>query len=167
MKTAFTIKSSAFVEGEQIPQKYTGESKDISPPLEWSGVPQGTLEFALICEDPDAPRPEPWVHWLIYKLKRATTRLPEGIEPKKIIEIPVSADQGLNSFDKIGYNGPMPPPGHGWHRYFFRLYALDAPLGIHSAATKDELFRAMEGHIIQHTETFGRYKRESSHKRVA
>lgn len=163
----FLLKSSALADGQEIPRQYTGEGKDISPPLEWSGVPINTQEFALICEDPDAPRPEPWVHWLIYQIPHGVTTLPEGIPQKQKLEHPVSALQGINSFDKIGYNGPMPPPGHGWHRYFFKLFALDVSLKLHPAAKKEELLKAMEGHIVGKTQIFGRFKRESQARKVS
>ena len=125
------VSSSAFGQGKTIPKKYTGEGEDVSPPLEWSDVPAGTKEFALICDDPDAPRTDPWVHWVIYKIPADAKGLPEGIERKPRPKTPAGAMQGQNSWpqgDNIGYRGPMPPPGHGVHHYYFKLFALDSEL---------------------------------------
>lgn len=153
------LKSPAFSEGEPIPKVYTGEGKDISPALEMSGVPPQAKQFALICDDPDAPTPEPWVHWILYKIPPTLTRLPEAIPPKERLETP-SVFQGKTSWpDRIGYGGPMPPPGHGWHRYFFKLYALDSELGLGPGATKAEILQAMKGHILSETALMGKYKR--------
>ena len=126
------ITSSAFAEGQQIPKKYTGEGQDVSPPLAWSDLPAGTKELVLICDDPDAPTDEPWVHWVIYKIPADVAGLPEGIARLPRLKNPAGALQGQNSWPKgqnnIGYRGPMPPPGHGVHHYHFKLYALEAKL---------------------------------------
>ena len=125
------VTSTAFAEGQPIPKKYTGEGTDVSPPLAWSGVPATAKELALVCDDPDAPRAEPWVHWVIYKIPVDAKGLPEGVSQKAKPKEPAGAVQGKNSWDEgenTGYRGPMPPPGHGVHHYHFKLYALDAPL---------------------------------------
>ncbi len=155
-----TIESAAFQANEKIPKKYTGEGADVSPPLTWSGAPAGTRELALLCDDPDAPRPEPWVHWVLYGLPAGTTALPENIEKKEQPAQPAGARQGKNSWSKIGYGGPMPPPGHGLHHYHFRLYALDANLSLPPGITKEELLKRMHGHILAEGELIGTYERK-------
>ena len=125
------ITSSAFAQGHPIPKKYTGEGDDVSPPLSWSEIPEGTKELVLICDDPDAPTAEPWVHWVIYKIPADAKGLPEGVPRKPRLKEPPGAVQGKNSWpasEAIGYRGPMPPPGHGVHHYYFKLYALGRPI---------------------------------------
>ena len=138
---AFKLTSSAFKAGAAIPRKFTGEGADVSSPLAWDGVPDGTRQFALICDDPDAPTPKPWVHWVIYGIAADVRAVPEGITNEPELRDPIAARQGKNSWDAgvtIGYRGPMPPPGHGTHHYHFKLYALDKPLDLAPAATKDD-----------------------------
>ncbi len=154
-----TIQSTAFEPGQPIPKKYSGEGQDVSPPLKWSGVPKEAQELVLICDDPDAPRPEPWVHWVIYGMAPTTTELPEGIAKQPRIKEPVAAAQGANSWNKPGYGGPMPPPGHGVHHYHFKLYALDTALKLEPGQTKDDLLKRMKGHILAEGELIGTYKR--------
>ena len=156
-----TIKltSTAFAEGQPIPQKYTGEGADVSPPLSWSALPQGTKELALICDDPDAPGGT-WVHWIVYKIPAAATGLPEdvggaeGRQPELLGMV-----EGKNSFDETGYGGPMPPPGNGRHRYFFRLYALDSELALEPGLDKVAILEAIVGHIVAEGELMGTYER--------
>ena len=152
---AFELRSPAFKQGEDIPKKYTCEGEDISPALKWTGAPEGTKSFALINDDPDAPVGI-WVHWVIYDLPADSTGLKEGISKE-----PMLADrskQGLTDFGALGYGGPCPPPGKP-HRYFFKLYALDVMLNLNPGATKKQLLKAMEGHILSETQLFGTYKR--------
>ncbi|NMC20282.1 MAG: YbhB/YbcL family Raf kinase inhibitor-like protein [Thermogutta sp.] len=159
---AFTLTSPAFENGKPIPKKYTGEGADVSPPLEWKDVPEGTRELALICEDPDAPTKEPWVHWVIYKIPPQATSLPENVPKTSRLSKPEGALQGRNSWPSgqtIGYRGPMPPPGHGRHRYYFRLYALDAKLVIEPGVTKSVLWTNMKDHIVGQAELMGTYER--------
>jgi Raf kinase inhibitor-like YbhB/YbcL family protein len=153
------LQSTAFEPNGEIPMRHTGEGDDISPPLLWSGAPAGTQEFALICEDPDAPSPEPWIHWVAYHIPARITHLPEGIHRQDKLDIPIKITQGVNSFKKIGFNGPMPPQGHGWHRYFFHIYALDLQLQLSPRATQKDLLKAIKGHILAETHTMGRYRR--------
>ena len=156
------VTSNGFTEGEPIPKKYTGEGVDVSPPLVWTAVPEGTRELALICDDPDAPRAEPWVHWVIYKIPSGTVSLPEGIPQDAKLSEPPGTLQGKNSWphgENLGYRGPMPPPGHGTHRYFFKLYALDTQLNIEPGADKDALIAAMSGHVIGEGQLMGTYER--------
>ncbi|MHC4985261.1 MAG: YbhB/YbcL family Raf kinase inhibitor-like protein [Planctomycetota bacterium] len=157
---AMTITSTAFENGQPIPTKYTGEGDDVSPPLAWSGLPDGAQQLALICDDPDAPTDQPWVHWVIYGLPPTTTALPEGVPPTETVEDP-PATQGVNGWpgDVIGYKGPMPPPGHGVHHYHFKLYALDAALELEAGLTKAELLEAMDGHVLATGELIGTYER--------
>lgn len=160
-----TIKltSPAFAEGAAIPKKYTGEGEDVSPPLEWTGLPEGTKELALVCDDPDAPRKEPWVHWVIYKIPPDTKGLAEGVPRTARPKHPAGALQGKNSWpdgENLGYRGPMPPKGHGPHRYFFTLYALDHVLDAEPGLTKEELIRKMSGHVLGIGRCMGTYERK-------
>ncbi len=164
---SLSLKSSAFKNGDFIPRRYTGEGEDVSPPLTWSHVPEGTHEFVLICEDPDAPGEEPFVHWIVYNLSPNSTLIPEGLTAKPRVEAPIRADQGVNSFGNIGYGGPMPPEGHGKHRYFFKLYALDTELGVPPGASKAEVLRAMSNHVIAEATLVGTYERMAQKRRAA
>jgi Raf kinase inhibitor-like YbhB/YbcL family protein len=154
-----TVRSTAFEAGARIDRRYTGEGADSSPGLTWSGAPSGTAEFALIMDDPDAPQAEPWVHWVLYKIPPGTTALPEGIAKTEQVSDPAGALQGKNSFGKIGYNGPMPPPGHGTHHYHFRVYALDQALSAAAGLTKAKLLDALRGHILAEGDLVGTYSR--------
>jgi Raf kinase inhibitor-like YbhB/YbcL family protein len=159
---SLTLRSEAFEHDQPIPRKYTGEGIDVSPPLAWDHVPEKTCEFALICDDPDAPTSEPWVHWVIYHLPASLRSLPENIATEARLNDPKGAMQGLNSWSsgrKIGYRGPLPPPGHGVHHYQFRLYALDAPLTLEPKADKAALLKAMTGHVIEDALLIGTYER--------
>jgi Raf kinase inhibitor-like YbhB/YbcL family protein len=146
------IASTAFEPHRPIPKTYTGEGPDISPPLAWSGVPEPTKELALICDDPDAPTPEPWVHWILYKLSPTRTGLRESDNGGGV--------EGKNSFEKIGYGGPLPPRGDGMHHYHFKLYALDQPLTVGAGLSKDQLLAAMKGHVLAQGELIGTYERK-------
>ncbi len=152
-----TIKltSPAFKEGESIPSKFTCEGSDVSPPLEWTDLPEGAKSLALICDDPDAPMGT-WVHWVLYGLSPDTTNLPEAVPADEAIE--GGAKQGKNGFKRIGYGGPCPPPGKP-HRYFFKLYALDAELDLKPGASKKDLKKAMKGRILDQGQLMGRYQR--------
>ena len=148
------IKSPAFVPGGKIPGKYTCDGMDISPPLTWTSGPEGTKTFALICDDPDAPMGT-WVHWVLFNLPADITEFRENVPPER--ELESGAKQGMNDFRKIGYGGPCPPGGV--HRYFFKLYALDTEINLEAGATKAELLKAMEGHILAEGQIIGRYER--------
>ncbi len=154
-----TVQSSAFPHNGTIPRKYTEDGDNISPPLTWSGLPQGVRELALIVDDPDAPRPQPWVHWVIYKIAANVGGLRENIPPKQKLLMPDDAVQGMNSWNRIGYGGPAPPKGHGVHHYHFKLYALDASVKLDPGATKEALLSAMQGHVIAEGELIGTYQR--------
>lgn len=155
-----TITSAAFKAGTPIPKTHTGEGQDTSPPLEWSGVPKEAKQLALICDDPDAPRAEPWVHWVIYGLPPEAKGLPQAVPTDETLREPAGARQGTNDFGKSGYGGPMPPRGHGTHHYHFKLYALDAPLDLKPGLTKRKLLDAMQGHSLAQGELIGTYERK-------
>jgi len=155
---AWTLKSPAFADGSRIPVKHTGEGDDRSPPLEWTDPPEGTKAFALICDDPDAPRGT-WDHWLLWNLPGALRQLPEGVPATEALPDLGGAVQGSNSWPKIGYGGPMPPPGHGTHHYHFVLYALDAALDLEPGAAKAALQEAMKGCVLAESRLMGTYSR--------
>ncbi len=147
---AFRLTSSAFGHDGKLPLRYTVSGDDASPPLEWSGAPEGTKEFVLICEDPDADAGV-ITHWIVYGLLPDTAGLPEGVPRNVIVDEPVELCQGLNEFDESGYTGPLPPEDRGPHRYFFRLYALDTELDIPPGVMRADLRRAARDHIIGET----------------
>lgn len=153
------MSSSAFAADHGIPTKYAQEGHNVSPPLSWKGLPAGTQELALIVEDPDAPKPEPVVHWVIYKIPVQVSQLLEDIPHEEQLELPPSAVQGQNSKNEIGYMGPAPPKGHGTHHYHFRLYALDQPLHVEAGLDNKSLKAAMSGHILQQADFVGTYER--------
>ena len=147
------ITSTAFVEGESIPVKYTCDGEDVSPPLRISGIPEGTRSLALIADDPDAPRGT-WVHWVVHGIPPETTDLPEDYAAG----LPGGAGHGSNDFRDRGYGGPCPPGGSA-HRYFFKVYALDKKVGLKPAAAKADLLREMEGGILGRGQLMGTYQR--------
>jgi Raf kinase inhibitor-like YbhB/YbcL family protein len=151
----FMVNSSAFGPGAALPKKFSCEGADASPTLEWSGSPAKTVSFALIADDPDAPAGT-WVHWVLWNLPADARSLAEGVP--RLEQLDDGARQGRNDFSKIGYNGPCPPPGKT-HRYFFRLYALDAKLDLAPGATRQELDAAMQGHILAKAEYMGTFRR--------
>jgi Raf kinase inhibitor-like YbhB/YbcL family protein len=156
-KVSINLTSSAFAEGAPIPEEYTCQGKDKSPPLKWSGVPSEAKSLALIMDDPDAPMGT-WVHWVLYDLASSMTELPLGLSAKEHIAAG-SGKEGLNDFKRLGYGGPCPPPGKP-HRYFFKLYALDATLDLKPGAKKKDLEHAMEKHILGQGQLIGTYKRK-------
>lgn len=153
-KMEFKLTSTAFPEGQAIPRQYTCDGVNVSPPLEWSGAPPGVKSFALICDDPDAPAGT-WVHWVLYNLPGDRIGLVENVPTTE--SVPGGGLQGTNDFKNIGYGGPCPPSGT--HRYFFKLYALDAELSLKAGATKADVEKAMSGHIVGQAQLMGTYKR--------
>ena len=143
------LRSDAFSDGESIPTKYTCEGEDVSPPLAWSGVPEDTVSLALICDDPDAPSGT-FTHWVAWAIDPGAGGLAEGEGAPR---------EGSNGFGNDGYGGPCPPPGHGTHRYFFRLYALDAEPSLEEGADKERLERAIETQKLAEAELVGTYER--------
>ncbi len=156
---AFSLTSIAFQNEQTIPKKFTCDGEDISPALQWREAPAGTKSFALVMDDPDAP-PGTWVHWLIYDLPATTVSLAEGIAKKEAG--PAGSKQGLgwgvDTFSRVGYYGPCPPPGKP-HRYYFKLYALDTSLDLPPKMTKPQLEAKMKGHILGQAMLMGRYGR--------
>jgi len=148
----FELTSSAFAPGEAIPARYTCQGDDISPPVQWSNQPPGTQTFVLFVDDPDGGD---WVHWSLYNLPANATSLPEALPSDP--ELPDGSRQGQNSWGKLGYGGPCPPSGT--HHYVFTLYALDAPLDLEVGATKETLFKAMQGHLLAQTQMVGLYSK--------
>lgn len=149
------LTSPAFAEGQSIPIDHTCDDDNVSPPLHWEAAPIRTKSFAVICDDPDAPAGT-WVHWVLYNVAASTSALPEGLPTTETL--PGGARQGLNDFSRPGYGGPCPPPGKP-HRYFFKLYALDAELVLNPRPTKADLLRAMQGHLLAEASLMGTYQR--------
>jgi Raf kinase inhibitor-like YbhB/YbcL family protein len=149
------LRSTAFSHNAVIPREHTCDDKDVAPPLEWTGAPNGVKSYALIVDDPDAPDPKApkrtYVHWVLYDIPVSVTSLPLGGKT------PPGARDGRNDWSKTGYGGPCPPIGR--HRYFFKLYALDTLLGDLKPPTKAQLEKAMEGHILEKTELIGTYEK--------
>jgi Raf kinase inhibitor-like YbhB/YbcL family protein len=143
------LSSEAFGPGEQIPRRHACDGEDVSPPLTWSGLPEGTRGLALICDDPDAPSGT-FTHWVAWGLDPGSEGLAEGEG---------APAEGRGDFGVPGYRGPCPPPGHGPHRYFFRLFALDAMPEVEPGADRDALERAIEGHVLETAELVGTYER--------
>ena len=147
------IRSPAFGNLENIPKKYTSDGENISPPLEWINIPEGTKEFVLLCFDPDAPVPNGFTHWVVYGISPQVTGIQEGEKNGNFIE-------GTNSAGQIGYTGPAPPPGHGPHHYYFWLYALDAPLDLKQGLTREQLLNVITDHIIVQSRLVGIYEKK-------
>ena len=151
------ISSPAFAPGEIIPRKFTCDGDNLSPLLHFSGIPPKTESLALICDDPDAPRGT-WVHWVVFNLPPNTAELPEGVKIGTEKSL-AGATEGVNDFGKTRYGGPCPPPGPA-HRYFFKIYALDCRINLDRRATKTDVEKAMQGHILAAGELMGKYKRQ-------
>jgi len=149
------LTSPAFTPGETIPRDYTADGRNASPPLKWSDPPADAKSFALLCEDPDAPRGT-FVHWVAANLPSESRDLSEGV-PKEA-SLPNGTVQGVNGFGKVGFGGPAPPPGKP-HHYHFKLYALDAPLDLKGEVTATDLKSAMHGHVLAESELVGLYQR--------
>jgi len=144
-----SLSSHAFAHGEPIPERHSGDGEDVSPPLSWSEVPEGAETLALIVDDPDAPSGT-FVHWLAWGIDPGQGRLEEG---------EAAPAEGAGGFGDTGYRGPAPPPGHGPHRYFFRLYALDFVPDLEPGASRERLQAAIDGHVLESTELVGTYER--------
>ncbi len=154
MNAQMKITSVAFGPGADIPKRYTCDGEDVSPPLAWTGVPANTKSLALICDDPDAPMGT-WVHWVLFNLPASAKGLPEAVPAKPAID--KGGQQGINDFRKTGYGGPCPPSGT--HRYFFKLYALDSEPNLGPSTTKQQLLKAIEGHVLAEAQVMGKYRR--------
>jgi Raf kinase inhibitor-like YbhB/YbcL family protein len=152
LENPMKLRTSAFGNGDPIPAKYSRDGDDMSPPLSWEEPPEETTEFALICDDPDAPQDEPWVHWLVYCIPGDRRNLPEGTAG--------GGFEGQNSWGDAAYGGPQPPRGDAPHHYHFKLFALDDTLSLGLGATRHDLQEAMEGHILDTAETVGTFQRQ-------
>jgi Raf kinase inhibitor-like YbhB/YbcL family protein len=155
---ALTLTSPDFEPNTEIPSRFTCEGEDLSPALAWTGTPEAARSLALIVDDPDAPDPRApkltWVHWVLYNLPPAASGLPQAVRPR---DLPPGTREGLNDWKRTGYGGPCPPIGR--HRYFFKLYALDAELPDLGRPTKAKLEAAMEGHVLAKAELVGTYQK--------
>lgn len=156
---ALAIQSKAFSNNGKIPETYTCESKDISPELSWSGIPEGAKSLVLIVDDPDAPDPAApkmtYVHWVLYNLPPESTGLAENVSKS---DLPSGTLEGINDWKKPGYGGPCPPIGS--HRYYFKLYALDTKLPNLSPGTKSQVEEAMKGHVLEQATLMGTYQKQ-------
>lgn len=150
----FRIQSPAFDHESGIPALFTCDGPNISPPLSWRGMPPDTKSLALIVDDPDAPRGD-WVHWVVFNIPPKISNLDQDHR-----NLPSGSVQGVNDFGRREYGGPCPPGGE--HRYFFKLYALDAVMDLKPGASKTDLLAAMDGHILSKAELVGRYQRRLS-----
>jgi len=156
VKTAtLVVASPAFKEGELMPKEFTADGENVSPPLAWSNVPDDAKSIALVCEDPDAPRGT-FVHWVIFNIDPKASGLPRAVPTAAMLQ--GGAQQGRNDFGKVGYGGPAPPAGPA-HRYYFKVYALDAPLALESGAKKEDLLSEIEGHVLAEGQVMARYGR--------
>lgn len=148
------LTSTAFTDGERIPTRHTGESDDVSPPLAWTGSPEGTRAYALICHDPDAPLIKPgaygYVHWVLYNIPASVSELPQGVSAYTV---------GVNDFGTTRYGGPMPPEGHGTHRYFFCLFASSSPAALPEGLSLWQLLEAIEPDVLGMNRLMGTYSR--------
>jgi Raf kinase inhibitor-like YbhB/YbcL family protein len=152
---SMTLSSSAFAHEGNIPLRYTCDGADLSPPLAFGGVPAGAKSLVLVCDDPDASAGV-WDHWVLFNLSPGTPGLPEGLP--EAATYPDGSLAGKNSWGRTGYGGPCPPKGT--HRYFFTLYALDAPLDLAPGVAKKDVLRAAKGHILASATLMGRYARK-------
>lgn len=143
------ISSPAFGTHGRIPERHSGDGEDVSPPLEWSGAPEGTRSFAIVAHDPDAPLVEGFTHWIAYGIPGEATGLPEDAQDLL---------HGKNSLGKEGYNGPAPPPGHGVHHYYFWVYALDDDIDLEPGLERRVLLELIEDHVIEQARVIGTYE---------
>jgi hypothetical protein len=155
LKRDMKLMSKAFADGALIPEKYGCDGENVSPPLNWEGVPDKARTLALFVADPDTPDGR-FTQWVLFNLPASMRELPENVAPEK--QVLGSAGQGTNSFKKIGYGGPCPPSGA--HRYFFKLYALDGELALDEHATREDLLNAMQGHILAQGSLSGKYEKK-------
>jgi Raf kinase inhibitor-like YbhB/YbcL family protein len=152
---ALTVSSTAFKEGQPIPEEYTDYGKGKSIPLSWSNLPPGTRSVAIVMDDPDAKTARPFVHWVIYNIPAGTTSLEAGLPTKPRLDAPKGALQGANSKSSTGYFGPRPPKGDPPHHYHIKVYALDQELKIEPGSEEDTLIKATSGHILGEGELTG------------
>jgi Raf kinase inhibitor-like YbhB/YbcL family protein len=151
-----SVASSSFEPDGPISPRHAGED-GVAPELRWGGVPRDAQDIVILCEDPDAPYPKPYVHWVAYGISPASSSLPEGLAKDATLD--GGARQGKNSAGGQGYTGPQPPRGHGVHHYHFQVFALDRPLGLGPGADRDMLVDAMHGHVLASGAVVGTYER--------
>lgn len=151
-----SIEVTGIRQDEEVPREFTCDGTNQSPEMKIRGIPADAKSIVLIMEDPDAPVGL-FVHWVLYNIGPGTTVIKSGME--KSINTSEGFVQGKNDFDRIGYDGPCPPKGHGYHRYFFKLYALDSKIEIAEPVTRDKVLKAIDGKILEQTEIMGKYKR--------
>jgi len=149
--SAMVLVSASFAAGETIPTRYSLYGENLTPDLTWDKVPEGTRSFALICRDPDAPGGT-FVHWILFNIPENVRVLPEGLGRESAL--PFGGTQGMNSFQRVGYDGPKPPSGT--HRYYFDLYALDVKPALDRAATADRVLEALKGHVLYQASLMGK-----------
>ena len=153
---SLTLTSSAFSHGERIPRRYTCEGEDLSPPLSWTGAPDGTRSLVMLCDDPDAPMGT-WHHWAAYDIPPDIAEIPEGHPTDAVVG---SVHQAITDFGRTGYGGPCPPQGHGTHHYYFKLLALDVEhIELPADAACADVERAAEAHVLERAELMGTYSR--------
>lgn len=148
----FKVRSAAFGPDGRIDKKFGGDAGNKSPPLEWSGAPAGTKEFALVCHDPDAPLPHGFTHWVVYGIPPNVNKLDEGQKPEIFTA-------GVNGTGRSGYMGPYPPNGHGIHHYYFWVYALDGKLGLKPGLDRAKLLDSISGRLLEQARIVGTYER--------
>lgn len=151
-----TVSSSNFTDGQRLPIDFTCDGKDHSPQLSWGGIPNWVKSFSIICDDPDAPS-KTWVHWVVFNVPSRVNAFPEGISASSLAEM--GALLGKNDFNRLEWGGACPPKGHGVHHYFFTVYALDTLLDLPEGSSRDQIDKAMEGHIVAQGKLMGTYSR--------
>ena len=157
-RLTFEVTSSAFGHGQPMPVDYTMDGMNVTPDLEWP-KPEGCASYVLICDDPDAPTDDPFVHWVLFDIPSIAPGLPEGVCKGAKPAEARGGTQGTNDFHELGYDGPSPPPGHGTHHYHFKVYAIDRILDLQAGATKADVLRAIKGHVLAKGELIGTYSR--------
>lgn len=156
---ALDLTSSSFGHGQRIPTEHTLDGLNVSPDLTWDPGPPGTRSYALICDDPDAPTPRPYTHWVIFDIPAGVHEIGEAVPKEGKPRALRGGAQGTNDFGHFGYDGPAPPPRHGTHHYHFQVYALDRILDLNAGCRKDDVLRAMKGHVLAKGELIGTYHR--------
>lgn len=159
---SLTVTSPTIKANETIPVDHTADGRNVSPAIEWSGAPAGTRQFALACDDPDAPIPGGFVHWVVYKIPASARGLPAELPMDATLAAPpelAGTIQGVSGFRRPGYRGPAPPPGKP-HRYIFTVYALDAELPLEPGLTRNQLLEAIKGHVLAQGSLTGIYERK-------
>jgi Raf kinase inhibitor-like YbhB/YbcL family protein len=156
---AIEVTSTIFKDGDDIPARYTCDGKNLSPPLNWTGVPQTAQSLALLMDDPDAPSGT-YTHWILFNIPRRIEGLPEDVPKEE--KLADGSRQCLNSSGNFGYTGPCPPAGHGSHRYYFRIYALDREIHLNKGSKREDFLTAIEGQVLEEGQLMGRFERQQT-----